>query len=188
VLMRLLGRRGGGAPRQRALPNLDETLEALLATLVNVLVVEIFAARTFDWGERLLSDPEVSEQPERAGAMVSYIRSDESPHVEYLRTALSELRARTLRGVDGAAIPGREAVDRLLHRTLRVLTTPRPEEQRAEVRSALADTLRAARAPSGLLEEFDALDTPWTPPARTGFERASEREGAEGPGADPAAA
>jgi hypothetical protein len=182
VLMRLMGRRGSAAPRKRVLPRVDETLENLLTAMVNVFVVEIFAARTFDWGERLLSDPEVSAEPERAGEMVSFIRSDERPHVEYLRAALSELRARSVRTADGALVPGTELVDGLLHRTLRVLTTTRPQEQRADTRAALAASIAEAKAPSGLLEAFDALETPFTPPGRTGFERA----GAAGP-AGPAA-
>jgi hypothetical protein len=45
--------------------------------------------------------------PEAAGAMIDHIPADETPHVEYLRAALSELRARTLRMVDGGTIPGR---------------------------------------------------------------------------------
>ena len=44
----------------------------MLATMANVLVIEVFAAGTFDWGDRLLSDPEVSAEPERAGAMVRW--------------------------------------------------------------------------------------------------------------------
>ena len=42
-------------------------------------------------------DPNVSAAPEAAGAMINHIRTDETPHVEYLRTTLSELRARALR-------------------------------------------------------------------------------------------
>jgi hypothetical protein len=125
---------------------------------------------TFDWGQRLLSSPEVSAEPEAAGRMVSHIRADEHPHVEYLRTALSELRARTLRTVDGGTLPGREAVDGLLHRALRGLTRERREEQRAELRGHVVAAMAVARDPAGLLERFDALETRWDPPARTGFE------------------
>jgi hypothetical protein len=170
VLMRIMG--GGGRPpeRRRLLPQLDETLEAMLATMANVLVIEVFAAGTFEWGNRLLSDPEVSAEPQRAGAMVRCIRGDETPHVEYLRTALSEVRVRTLLTVDGGTLPGRSVVDRLLHRTLRILTTSRPEEQRADTRASVAEAITRAAAPPRLLEEFDALETPLSPARRTGFE------------------
>jgi len=174
VLMRMMGRSSRRRRPARPFPQIDETLERLLQTMAQVLVVEIFAEGTFDWGERLLSDPEVSAAPEEAGAMVRYVRSDENPHVEYLRTALSEVRARTLRTVDGRTLPGREVVDGLMHRILRTITRNRPEEQREDVREGLVEAMRAAREPKRLLEEFDALESPWTPPARTGFEPVAE--------------
>ena len=49
---------------------LDETFERMLAMMARVLVVEIFAEGTFDWGYRLLSDPSVSAAPESAGAII----------------------------------------------------------------------------------------------------------------------
>jgi hypothetical protein len=172
VLMRIMGRRSAAPKRKRAFPQLDEKLENLVATMVNVLVVEVFAENVFAWGMGLLSDPEVSAEPEQAGGMVGYIRSDESPHVEYLRTALSELRVRTLHTVDGGSLPGRAVVDRFLHRSLRVFTDDRPREQRDEARESLLAALAGTPNPEGLRERFDALESPWTPPARTGFEPA----------------
>ncbi len=170
VLMRIMGRRGSAPKRKRRFPQLDEKLENLVGTMVNVLVVEVFAENVFAWGLELLSDPEISAAPEPAGAMVSYIRNDENPHVEYLRTALSELRARTLLTVDGGTLPGRELVDRFLHRTLRAFTTDRPREQREDGRESLLAALATARNPESVRERFDALESAWTPPARTGFE------------------
>ncbi len=172
VLMRIMGRRERRQSR-RALPELDADLERMLGTMATVLTVEIFAARTFDWGEQLLSDPEVSAEPERAGDMVRHIRADERPHVEYLRTALSEVRARTLRTVDGGTLSGREAIDRLLHGTLRVFTRERPQENRDDVRTGLAAAIERAGRPADLIEQVDALDEVWTPPSRTGFEPAA---------------
>lgn len=174
VLMRMMGRRAQQPKRARAFPQIDEKLEGLVGTMVNVLVVEIFAESVFSWGLALLSDPDVSAEPEKAGAMVSYIRADENPHVEYLRTALSELRARTIRTVDGGEIAGRAVVDRMLHRTLRAFTRDRPREQRDEARESLLASLSAASHPDRVREEFDALESAWTPPAKTGFEPPAE--------------
>ncbi len=171
VLLRMMGQGPGRRrERRRAFPQLDEDLEAMLATMAQVLAVEVFAMGAFDWGERLLSDPDVSAAPEAAGAMVGYIRSDESPHVEYLRTALSEVAARTLRTVDGKTLAGRDVVRDLLHRTLRGLTRERREEQRGDIRQSVIDSMQAHRQPKSLLERFDALETRWTPPERPGFE------------------
>jgi hypothetical protein len=174
VLMRMMGRQSARKKPERPFPQLDETLERMLGMMAQVLVVEIFAAGTFDWGYRVLSNPNVSAAPEAAGAMVQHIRSDESPHVEYLRVALSEVRARTLRTVDGKTIPGRTVVDGLLHRILFEMTRNRPQEQRDDLRESLATAMQVAADPKRLLEEFDALDVAWTPLSRTGFEPTAE--------------
>jgi len=170
VLLRMMGRGGRAERGERLLPELDEKAERLIVMMAQVLAVEVMAEGTFQWGIELLSDPEVSAAPEAAGDMVRYVRADESPHVEYLRTALSELRGRTLRTVDGRTLAGREAVDRVLHRLLRNLTRSRPRQQRDDVRTYLAEDMKVAGNPAALLEAFDALDASWTPPERTGFE------------------
>jgi hypothetical protein len=173
VMMRMMARSGQRAPTERPFPMLDATLERMLAMMANVCVVEVFAEGTFQWGASLLSDPEVSARPREAGDMVRHIQRDEKPHVEYLRTALSELRARTLRTVDGKTIAGREVVDGLLHRILRAVTRDRPRDQRDDLRASLAEAMKAARNPRALLEEFDALESQWAPPAHTGFEKSA---------------
>jgi hypothetical protein len=170
VMMRMMARTGQRAPAERPFPMLDETLERMLSMMAQVCVVEVFAEGTFRWGVELLSDPEVSARPREAGDMVRHIQSDEKPHVEYLRTALSEVRARTLRTVDGKTIAGRRVVDGLLHRILRAITRDRPRDQRDDLRASLAEAMKVAANPNALLAEFDALESPWTPPTRTGFE------------------
>jgi len=175
VLMRMMGRRNSRAKSARPFPQIDETLERLLSTMAQVLIVEVFAAGTFEWGEALLSDPQVSAAPDRAGPMVGYIRADESPHVEYLRTALSEVRARTLATVDGHQIAGRTVVDGLLHRILETITKDRPREQRDDVRATMQQAMKSARNPSALLEEYESLESIWQAPALTGFEPVAEK-------------
>jgi hypothetical protein len=173
VLMRMMG---GGRQRKKAerpYPQLDETLERMLQMMAQVLVVEIFAEQTFEWGVQVLSDPEVSAAPQEAGDMVRYVRADEKPHVEYLRTALSEASARTLRTVDGGTLAGREVVDGLLHRILYNMTRNRPREQRDDLRENLAEAMKVASNPAALLEEFDSLESRWKAPEKTGFEPAA---------------
>jgi hypothetical protein len=173
VFLRLMGDRGQARAANPVFPELDKKLYRMLSMMAQVLVIEIFAKRTFDWGEALLSDPEVSAQPERAGAMVGYIRSDESPHVEYLRTALSEARGLTLRTEAGATISGKKVVDGLMHHVVARMIDTRPREQRDDTRNAVARAVEAGEAKKSLLEEFDALAPSWTPPSRTGFEAAA---------------
>jgi hypothetical protein len=178
VLMRLMGGRGRNPRPEAAFPQIDAKLERMLGFMANVLVIEVFAEGTFQWGIDVLSDPEVSAAPAVAGAMVSYIQSDEKPHVDYLRTALSEVRARNIRTLDGKQIAGRVVIDGLLHRMLHNLTRNRRRDQQEALREGLVQAMQVARNPKALLEEFDSLETRWTPPEATGFE----------PRTDPAAA
>lgn len=170
VFLRLMGNRGQARAADPLFPELDRKLYRMLSMMAQVLVIEVFAKRTFDWGEALLSDPDVSAAPQRAGTMVGYIRNDESPHVEYLRTALSEARARTLRTEDGRTISGATVVDALLHHVLSRLIESRPREQQSDMRASISSAIESGQAGPSLLEEFDALAPSWTPPARTGFE------------------
>ena len=170
VLMRLMSRRGRGTRPEPVFPEIGAPLERMLGFMANVLVVEVFAEGTFRWGIEVLSDPQVSAAPEVAGDMVRNIQSDEKPHVEYLRTALSEVRARTIRTVDDRTISGKVVIDGLLHRVLSQLTRSRQSDQREDVHDALVEAMETAANPSALREEFDALDQPWDPPGQTGFE------------------
>ncbi len=175
VLMRLMGGGRKRPKRQRPFPRIDESLERMLVTMANVLIVEIFAADIFEWGKRILAHPDVSAEPERAPQMVSHIQLDEKPHVEYLRAGLSEVAARTIRTVDGGTIAGRDVVHGLLHGMLRQTIRTRPEEQRAEARESLREALAGAKHRDDLVEEFESLETVWTPPAKTGFEPVEAR-------------
>ena len=173
VFLRLMGDRGQARASDPLFPQLDKKLYRMLSMMSQVLVIEVFARGTFEWGVRLLSDAEVSAEPQKAGAMVSYIQADESPHVEYLRTALSEARTRTLRTVDGGTIAGSIVVDGLLHQVTKRLVNDRPREQREDTRNGVIRSIEAGEAGKSLLEEFDQLAPSWTPPARTGFEAAA---------------
>ncbi|MDG2050504.1 MAG: hypothetical protein P8M78_10110, partial [Myxococcota bacterium] len=138
--------------------------------LSNVLLVEVFAEQVFAWGHAVLSNPEISAEPDRAAAMVSYIQSDENPHVEYLRVALSELATRTFRTVDNKTLPGREVIFGMLHTLLSQMTRSRPEEQKDQARESLQAALQGLEHRKSIEEEFQSLETVWTPPAQTGFE------------------
>ena len=78
--------------------DVDFDLESLIARMVRLLLIEISAFHTFAWAEELLADPDLVAGDGEGARLVSYIRADETPHVDYLRTALSELRDRTIVG------------------------------------------------------------------------------------------
>jgi len=144
----------------------------MIQMMAQVLVIEEFAQESFTWGKAVLSDPEVSADPKGAGDMVDYIRGDESPHVQYLMTALSEIRARALKTMDGKTMPGQVVVDGMLHNMLKGLTKNRPQQQRDDIRGSVLDALKKDGANDSLLEEYDSLQPDWDAPELTGFEAA----------------
>jgi hypothetical protein len=155
----------GGSPPQPLFPGLGEPVERLVRFMVDVLAIEVFAASTFAWAEAVLSDAEISDAPEDAANLVRYIRSDEAPHVEYLRTGLSEISARTLQTQDGKEIAGQVVVDALMDRTLRNMMRQRSIDRPAMLRELISNHAHGKDAQS-LLAEFDSLGTSWEPPAR----------------------
>ena len=160
----LIARRGSGAPAA-LFPELGEPVERLIRFMANVLAIEVFASATFAWAEEILSDPEVSDAPDDAANLVRFIRADESPHVEYLRTALSEIQARTLLTLDGKPVSGRKVVNDLAERGIRTMLRQRLNERPVMVRDLIRKTANVKDV-DALMREFDALGTPWTPPAR----------------------
>src|SRR5690349_9810062 len=97
----------------RRFPDLDLTLEMMLRRMVGLLFIEVSAFHTFAWAEAVLSDPDLVAGAGEAASLVSYVRADETPHVDYLRTALTEMRDRTFVGASGRKIPGAEVIGTL---------------------------------------------------------------------------
>ncbi len=164
IYANLIAQRASSQPAA-LFPELGAQVERLIRFMANVLAIEVFAASTFAWAEEILSDPEVSDAPIDAANLVRFIRSDESPHVEYLRTALSEIQARTLLALDGKPVSGRKVVNDLAERAIRGMLRHRLNERRAMVRDLIRKSADVKDIDE-LMREFDALDTPWTPPAR----------------------
>ncbi len=163
VLLRMMmGRR---RERVRAFPELDRKFEDIITVMANVMTIEIFAENVFEWAKRLLGDPEVSPNAEAAAAMVTHIQVDEKPHVEYLRTALSEIRARTLRCADGKReLPGAEVVDTIFEQQLRGIVSSRPAEQREELRKEIHDSIEDGTRATQIARRFEDLDAGWVFP------------------------
>jgi hypothetical protein len=94
---------GIGAPVDRDLPeDLDPNLELIVGLMIRVLLIEVQAFHTFAWAEDWLADTDLVAGEGRAAELVSFIRADETPHVGYLKTALTEMRDRTWVGTGGA--------------------------------------------------------------------------------------
>jgi len=164
----LLAMMMGGRPRgerKRLFPELSSRLENAISMLASVLVVEIFAEDVFEWAKQLLGDPEVSADPRAARALVEHIQADEAPHVEYLRTALSELRARTLRCSDGRRqLAGATVIDAIFAAQLRGIASTRPAREREDVRGAIHRAIDDEPRASALARRFESLDSGWVFP------------------------
>ncbi len=165
IFTSIMTRRGPSANPLALFPELGDPVERLIRFMVNVLAIEVFAASTFAWAEEVLSDPEVSDAPDDAANLVRFIRSDESPHVEYLRTALSEIAARTLLTQDGKPVAGKVVVDAMMDRSIRMMLRTRINDRPAMIRELIRKTAKVKDVEE-LMRQFDALGTSWTPPAR----------------------
>src|SRR5262245_28737299 len=143
----------------RVFADLDLDFEMLVQRMINILLIEISAFHTFAWAESVLSDTDLVAGDGDAARLVSYIRQDETPHVEYLKTALTEMRDRSFVGDSGRKYPGTEVVGSLWERGLADSLGPRREQNLAltlrEVEHALDRNPRRAV----LLEEFHAHGT-----------------------------
>ena len=93
---------------ERVLPDdVAIDMELLAERMTRILLIEIQAFHTFAWAESLLSDSDLVAGAGDAGRLVACVRADETPHVEYLKTALTELRDRTWLGDSRPPVRGR---------------------------------------------------------------------------------
>ena len=151
---------GGASPFDRLLPDdVDPDLEFMAALMVRVLFIEIQAFHTFAWAEAWLSDPKLVAGDGEAARLVGYIRADETPHVGYLKTALTEMRDRSWIGTSGKKHKGEDMVGLLWDRALdQSLGAGRHVNRKA----VLGEVEHWCQRPNGeeLVEQFHALGTP----------------------------
>ena len=159
----------GGAPDPEAMrrqlmsrllfDDIDPNLQLLIDRMANLLLIEVSAYHTFAWAEEVLADTELVAGEGEAARLVSYVRADEAPHVEYLKTVLSEMRDRTFKTASGRLVPGAEVVGRHWERSLAESLGVRREQNLAitlrEVEHALASHPRGG----DILEQFHTLGT-----------------------------
>lgn len=151
------GRPGGEG---RELTQIPLPHEMLVKQLMNILMIEIRAERSFAFNVALFRDPEVFQdrrgKAEQAAVIVDQIRQDEASHVAYLQLFISELRGFHFKSPNGA-VEGKSFIDPLWARIVawNADDVPRAaaESQRELVKSCLAGR------PDGpsLLAKYDAL-------------------------------
>jgi len=131
------------AMAMRVLPDdVDFTLEMVVGRMIGLLLIEISAFHGFKWAEAVLSDDDLVAGDGEAARIISYVRADETPHVAYLRTALSEMRDRTWVGADGQKHKGEEMIstlwDKALSDSLLLRRSERLQFSMGEIERALA--------------------------------------------------
>jgi hypothetical protein len=136
---------------------IDPGLEALLRTMTAVLFIEVRAFHLFKWAEELLADTTLVAGEGLPSRLVSYIRQDETPHVEYLRTALSEMRDRTFVGTEGELLPGDDVIGRIWEHGLVQAHQVREPQARATYLAEVERALAGRANGPDLLAEFHSL-------------------------------
>ena len=148
----------------RELPQLPPQYEPLIKMLTNVLMIEIRAEAFFALCCRIFRDPELFQdrraEAEQAARLVERIRTDEAIHVGYLQTVISELRAFTLKTVDGGQVKGAEIIDPLWAKMVEWHGSTERELARDRTRATIETQVLAARGEAGrdLLARLDALE------------------------------
>ncbi len=151
-------RRPGAAEGNRLLPDdVDVDLEIIAMFMIRVLLIEVQAFHTFAWAESLLSDRDLVAGDGAAADLVACIRQDETPHVGYLATALTEMRDRTWVGTSGRKHDGAEMIGALWDAALAASLGAGRQANRAAILGEIEHWCNKRPNGSDLLAQFHAL-------------------------------
>jgi hypothetical protein len=152
-----IGQNAGGMKQRRLPADVSADLEVMVTLMIRVLFIEISAFHTFAWAEEWMSDTELVGGDGAAARLVSYIRADETPHVGYLRAALSEMRDRTWVGESGKTYAGTKMIGAIWQPLLAASLGPAREEGRAATLREIEHWCGQRPNGADLLAEFHAL-------------------------------
>jgi hypothetical protein len=125
--------------------------------MARLLLIEISAYHVFAWAEEVLADADLVAGDGEASRLVSYIRADEAPHVEYLKTTLSEMRDRTFVAESGRHIAGHDVIGQIWERARAESIGARHEANVRIVRSEIEHCLDGNPRGKDILAEFHSL-------------------------------
>ncbi len=152
------GGRPGGDTRE--MPQIPPPHEALIKQLMNILLIEIRAERSFAFNIALMRDPEAfparRAEAEQAAAIVDQIRQDEASHVAYLQLFVSELRGFHFKTANGA-VQGKSFIDPVWSRVVAWNADNVPTAGARATRELIDRFCRAKPDGAALVERFDAL-------------------------------
>jgi len=134
--------------------DVDFTLEMVVGRMIGLLLIEISAFHGFKWAEAVLSDDDLVAGAGEAARSISYVRAGETPHVAYLRTALSEMRDRTWLGADGQQHKGDEMISTLWDKALSDSLLLRRSERLQFSMGEIERALEGRRDAADIVEEM----------------------------------
>jgi len=145
----------------REMEQLPPECEGVLAFLMNLLMIEVRAERAFDFYERVIGSDGIFADKRKEAAhavqLVNRIRQDESVHVAWLRTAISEFRHATVRTTDGQQLKGSEIVDPVWEKMVHWHAVEMHEANRENNRAELKRKILAAPNGAKVIEKFEAI-------------------------------
>jgi len=146
---------------EREMLQLPAEHEAMLAFLMNLLMIEVRAERAFEFYERVIGSPETFVDKPRESAhaalLVDRIRMDEAVHVAWLRAAISEFRSFGIRTVDGGVVRGSEIIDPVWEAMVHWHAVEMHETTRPAAMAVMKNVLLAEEEGEALYQQFEAL-------------------------------
>jgi hypothetical protein len=140
----------------RRFPDLDLNVEMMVRRMISLLFIEVSAFHSFAWAEAVLSDTDLVAGDAEAAELVRCIRADETPHVDYLRTALTEMRDRTFVGESGRKIAGSAVIGAIWDAALELSLGANRENARQVVLAEIEHALARNPRRDEILEGFHA--------------------------------
>lgn len=146
---------------ERKMPQVAPEIEALLAFLMNLLLIEFRAEIGFAATQETLRTPglfaEREENANIAAEIVERIRTDEEIHVESLRLYLGELRTLHLKVVGGGEILGSELIDPYWRDLVAWATGDQPIMAARQTYEAIVDLINELPEHERVQNDFDRL-------------------------------
>lgn len=141
----------------RQCPTLDFDFEMMMQRMMTVMFVEVQAFHVFAWASEVLGDTDLVAGDDAALKLVDAIRADETPHVEYLRTGLTEIRDRTIIDDSGKKVPGGEVISKLWDFGLSQSLGVRLDQNREMTLREIERAVEGRSDRDELMEEFHSL-------------------------------
>jgi hypothetical protein len=146
---------------EREMEQIPAEHEGLISFLMNLLMIEVRAERAFDFYKRVLSNEEVftdrRKEATHAAELVERIREDESVHVAWLLTAISEFRSFTIKTVTGEEVKGSEILDPIWQRMVHWHSVEMHETNRPINEDLIKKSILATEDGKAVYAQFEAL-------------------------------